>query len=561
MDETAARSVRAARSPGLAWAQRTFALHERSERVGAPVAEVLGKLEDETTRARVRARAQNEGGQTRRELLIAAGGLAVGTVMSQRSARAVARSLSGRSPKPRIAIVGAGLAGLRCAHLLWTQSKGAPVSSTVYEANPDRAGGRCWTLRDFFAGGLITEHGGSFLNSSQAAVRRLAATLDLKQEVVNGGDLPRGEEVFFIDGRVYSYADANADWHDVGFHAFRTAAKQLQSDAGATRLDRMSVPEWLDSTEIGSGSRFGKLMLANTVTENGGDPGDQSAQDLIYLLTGNSRSSLQPLPGDDERFHIVGGNDQLVSRMIGQLPRGTVRHDHQLVAVRERSDHAIRLVFDVSGRAVETVADLVVMALPFSTLRHVELKHSGLSQTKRHVIRTMGMGTNAKIHLELSHKTWPALGYSGATYGEWQRLACGWDDTVQLGPDASPALYLAFPGGRVGDVGLTGKAHGKAPPGDVAWALKELENVFPGTTVAYTGRAYEDHWAKDPWVRGAYSYYRVGQANTYGQLAGKTEGRFLFAGEHTSIDNIGFLDGAVETGERAARRLLHRVGR
>ena len=99
----------------------------------------------------------------------------------------------------------------------------------------------------------------------------------------------------------------------------------------------MSVPEWLDSTEIGSGSRFGKLMLANTVTENGGDPGDQSAQDLIYLLTGNPRSSLQPLPGDDERFHIVGGNDQLVSRMIAQLPPDTVRHGHVLVAIREHS--------------------------------------------------------------------------------------------------------------------------------------------------------------------------------------------------------------------------------
>jgi prepilin-type processing-associated H-X9-DG protein len=37
------------------------------------------------------------------------------------------------------------------------------------------------------------------------------------------------------------------------------------------------------------------------------------------------------------------------------------------------------------------------------------------------------------------------------------------------------------------------------------------------------------------------------------------EGRILFAGEHTSIANIGFLDGAVETGERAARRLLRRL--
>jgi monoamine oxidase len=229
------------------------------------------------------------------------------------------------------------------------------------------------------------------------------------------------------------------------------------------------------------------------------------------------------------------------------------------VAIREQADRAVRLVFDVSGRSVEVTADLVVLALPFSTLRDVELRHSRLSSRKRHVIRTMGMGTNAKIHLELSHKTWPVLGYSGATYGEWQRLACGWDDVVQLGPDASPALYLAFPGGRVGRTGITGKAHGAAPVRDVRWALSELENVFPGSSAAYTGRAYEDHWALDPWVHGAYSYYRVGQGNTYGQLAGAAEGRFLFAGEHTSINNIGFLDGAVETGERAARQVLSRV--
>src|SRR6202012_504660 len=449
---------------------------------------------------------------------VSAGGLAGGAVVAGHPAGALGRRLARAPAGPRVAGGGAGPAGLRCAHMLWTQSPGSPVTSTVYEAHPARAGGRCWTLRDFFSGGLITEHGGSFLNSNQSQVRRLATRLGLKQEVVDGGDLPSGEEVFFIDGRLYTDAEANADWHDVGSPAFRMAAKQLNSAAGAARLDRMSVPEWLDSTEIGSGSRFGKLMLANTVTENGGDPGDQSAQDLIYLLTGNSRASLQPLPGDDERFHIVGGNDQLVSRMIAHLPSGTVRHDHVLVAIRERADRAVQLVFDVSGKSVHVTADLVVLALPFSTLRDVELTHSGLSKQKRHVIRTMGMGTNAKIHLELSHKTWPALGYSGATYGEWQRLACGWDDVVQLGPDARPALYLAFPGGRVGATGLTG------------WALGELENVFPGTSAAYTGRAYEDHWALDPWVHGAYSYYRVGQANTYGQLAGAAEGRFLFAG-------------------------------
>jgi monoamine oxidase len=530
----------------MAEAQRLFALHDRSARTGIPVDELIGAA---------------GAGPTRRELLIGAGGLAAGAALAAAPSGALARALRHGPARPRVAIVGAGLAGLRCAHLLWTESPGAPVPTTVYEANPDRAGGRCWTLRGFFDGGLITEHGGSFINSDQIPIRRLARRLGLREEIVNGGDLPRGDEVFLIDRRLYTYPEANADWHDIGYPAFAAAAKEMSTAAGAARLDRMSVPEWLEHSRIGAHSRFGKLMLADTVTENGGDPSEQSALDLIVLLSGNPRSSLIPLPGDDERYHIVGGNDQIVSGMIGQLPPGTVRHDHVLVAVREHADRTIGLVFDVGGRTVERTADRVVLALPFSRLRHVDLRHSGLSNTKRRVIATMGMGTNAKIHLELSHKTWPALGYSGVIYGEWQRLACAWDDSVQLGPDAGPTLYLAFPGGRVGHTGLTGAAHGPAPTRDATWALKEIEPAFPGTIAAYTGRAYEDHWSRDPWVHGAYSYYRVGQAVSYGQLAGAREGRFLFAGEHTSIDNIGFLDGAVETGERAARELLRQLGR
>ncbi len=537
----------------MIWARRQYALNEHSARTGAPIEE-LG-----SDRARSPQGGRDASGPTRRELIGAAGAVAAGVTLGESAALALARQASRSSSKPRIAIVGAGLAGLRCGHLLWTVGSRAPIRTTLYEANPDRAGGRCWTLRGFFGGGLITEHGGSFLNSDQTPIRLLARRLGLRQEVVNGGDLPHGHEVFLIGDRVYTYAEANADWHDVGYRVFQAAAREMRTAAGTARLDRMSVSEWLDGTEVGSASRFGKLMMANTVTENGGDPDDQSALDLIVLLTGNRRSSLEPLPGDDERYQIIGGNDQLVSGMISELPTGTVRHGHKLVAIREQSDRSVRLVFDVGGRTVDVTADLVVLALPFSTLRHVELEHSGLSATKRRVIRTMGMGTNAKIHLELSDKTWPSLGYSGATYGEWQRLACGWDDTVQLGPNARPALYLAFPGGRVGRTGLTGRAHGRAPDRDVHWALGQLEHLFPGTTAAYTGRAYEDHWARDPWVHGAYSYYRVGQAANYGELAGATDGRFLFAGEHTSIDNIGFLDGAVATGERAAKRLLNRL--
>ncbi|HEX8714979.1 MAG TPA: NAD(P)/FAD-dependent oxidoreductase [Solirubrobacteraceae bacterium] len=538
----------------MAEARRTFALHREAELSGVPVDELRDR------RAESRRRLRGERLTTRREAIAAGAGVAAGAILAGNPAVSLARALT-RRPPARIAIVGAGLAGLRCAHMLWTANRREPIAATVYEANAERAGGRCWTLRGFFDGGLESEHGGAFLNSDQTAVRGLAALLGLKEEVVDGGDLPEGDEVFFVGGARYTLAEASADWASVGFRAFKAAAREQRTPAGEARLDAMSVPEWLDSTAIGAHSRFGKLMLANTVTENGGDPADQSALDLIELLSGNPRSSLVPLPGDDERFHIVGGNDQLVSRMIGQLPAGAVQHDQTLVAVRSNADRSVTLSFEASGVIDDVTADFVVLALPFSTLRDVDLSKSALSAAKRKVIQTMGMGTNAKVHVELSHKTWPALGFSGATYGEWHRLACAWDDSVPLGPDASPALLLGFPGGRVGATGLTGQAHDVAPIADVAFVLGEVERVFPGTSAAYTGRAYEDHWALDPWVKGAYSYYRVGQASSYGRLAAAAEVRFLFAGEHTSIANIGFLDGAVETGERAARRLLRRLGR
>src|SRR5258707_188492 len=81
-------------------------------------------------------------GVTRRQILGTGAAAAMTLAAGWSSA---ARALT---PAPRIVIVGAGLAGLRCAHSLWNRS--SPIASTVYDADTSHVGGRCWSLRGFF---------------------------------------------------------------------------------------------------------------------------------------------------------------------------------------------------------------------------------------------------------------------------------------------------------------------------------------------------------------------------------------------------------------------------
>ena len=538
-----------------------FATHAEAERRKLPVDEIAGERQERAaalSRHRELDREQDEERRlTRCRLLVeagAAGALVAG--FGARSARAAGST-------PRIAIVGAGLAGIRCAHMLWTG--GSRVASTVYEADTTHVGGRCWSLRGYFQNGLVGEHGGAFINHDETAIRSLAKNLGLKEEIVNGGDLSAGKEVYWFDGKPYTYDDANADWGSVGYPVFQGAYKQApwpqrynSSTTEGKRLDGVTIPDWLDQTGISSSSRFGRLMLANSVSEYGGDPSDQTALNLLYLLAWNSPNSLQPLPGYDEKYHIVGGNDQIVSQMVAQLPSGTIKQGYQLVALKDNGNKTYTLTFQVGPKTQQVTADHVVLALPFSTLRDVDLTHSNLSPLKMQAIQMLGMGQNAKIHVQVQKKTWPPLGYSGVSYTDWNAYCVAWDDSVPLGT-SGPAILLAFPGGSTGKNVLTGAAHGKAPKTDVSWFLNQIEPVFPGTTAAYSGLAWEDHWSVDPWHKGAYSYWRLGQYTTFSGYEGVQEGNVHFAGEHTDPEEQGFLNGAINTGERAASEVLHQT--
>jgi monoamine oxidase len=104
-------------------------------------------------------------------------------------------------------------------------------------------------------------------------------------------------------------------------------------------------------------------------------------------------------------------------------------------------------------------------------------------------------------------------------------------------------------------------AHGEAPPAAVDQALRLLDSVAPGARDAFTGRAWLDSWPDDPWSHGSYSTWGPGDATRYWGFVGLPEDGVHFAGEHTSTISQGYLNGAVESGERAAREVLRSVGR
>ena len=86
--------------------------------------------------------------------------------------------------------------------------------------------------------------------------------------------------------------------------------------------------------------------------------------------------------------------------------------------------------------------------------------------------------------------------------------------------------------------------------------LAAFERGVPGITDAFNGRSWLDAWVNDPWVRGSYAGFLPGQYTRYWGYLGLPEGRVHFAGEHTSTYSQGYLNGGVESGDRAAREVL-----
>ncbi len=459
-----------------------------------------------------------------------------------------------RKEKPKIVIVGAGLAGLTCAYRLFKSG----IKCKVFEAS-EKVGGRCFSIRGYFSDNQIAEHGGELIDSGHTEIKELAKEMGLRLENFIEIDKKEKKSFYVFNGQAYSYEEASKDWLDV-----YPKVKKDYEDAGyptlynkytkrGYELDHTSVRKWIDeSVPEGINSNFGRLLDVAYTTEYGAETNIQSALNIVYRLGSGGKEPFNIFGDSDEVYHIKNGNDQLPWRLYRSLPKGTVKFKTQLLSISKVKYDKYKLVFQSACKVASVLADIVVLAIPFSILKlSVNYDKAGFSELKKIAIDELAMGTNSKLNVQYTSRYWRRVN-NGATFSNIGYQS-SWEGS--RGQPGTNGILVNYTGGKTG-ASLNNEDYLKQY---VETFINRLDRVIPRRNSKWNGRAILDYWTGSPWSLGSYPYYKVGQYTRFSGIEGENEENCFFAGDQTSVNYQGYMNGAVESGERVSKEIIEKI--
>ncbi|MCC6621223.1 MAG: FAD-dependent oxidoreductase [Deltaproteobacteria bacterium] len=486
----------------------------------------------------------------------------------------------------RISIIGGGLAGLACADTLARNG----VVADVYEAHPERLGGRCLSDRLTFAP-QVAEVGGELIDNLHKTMIGYARELGLPLE-----DLEKapGAPTFFFGGQHYSEAEV-VDEYRVLVERMRP---DLQSLSGAPTyyahtpadaiLDHTDLATYLD-TRAPDLPLIRKVLGAAYMAEYGLELHEQSALNMLLFLHLDRASHFREFGVfSDERYHVKGGNDAIVKGLADRLP-GRV---HKGARMNGLSRDASGYHLSFTDASFNHTADAVVCTIPFSVLRGIALDDTslGISRDKRRAIDELGYGANAKTMIGFDRRRWTELGRDGLVYSDLEDVQNVWESNYSVG---APRGILTDYSSGARAVALQRSPSSPLPPAEptfgcggchagspyasqlnatgAAWVdaqaeafLADLDRVWPGVQAAASRGADDQlvvrrgHWLPQPLSKGSYTCYRPGQFTGIAGLEGEPAGGLKFAGEHADsfYEWQGFMEGACNSGIAAAQSLI-----
>lgn len=446
----------------------------------------------------------------------------------------MAEALSGVS----VVVAGAGLAGL-CAALDLARA-GADVQ--VLEAR-GRVGGRVLTAREGFVDAQHAEAGADMIDETHDQTRRLVKELGLTLVPILKGGF--GYVRTGADGKVrIASRSVSRGWSRLAdalsdhTRSYRLAEGRWDTPI-AVDLATRSVSQWLDDIHADDELRDTALGLRGFFLA---DP------DELSLLALTEQFANSVMPAESRMYRIAGGNDRLSAALAVVLGE-RVRLGCELVAVSQRG-RRVRASVKSGRQTSQLQADYLVIALPATLLRRVPITPA-LPPRQHEAIARLKYGRGTKTLIQYPRRFWRSPGRSRA-FGSPLAFGAVWDANEEQRGRAGILALLA--GGSASDATAD-----TITKDGVAGLTRSLEWLGSRNTAAIASAYFR--WESDTWARGGYAMFDPTFDPALRGWLAQPFGRIFFAGEHTSIAWQGYMNGAVESGRRAAAEVAaaHRL--
>jgi len=444
-----------------------------------------------------------------------------------------------------VAVVGAGLAGLVAARDL----RRAGASVAVLEAR-DRVGGR--TLNHDLGDGKVVEVGGQWVGPTQRRLLALARELDVATFPTHNA----GENLVEWEGDLRRYTGAiprinAAVLADVAQAQFRLdrMAREVPLEAPwtapkAARWDAQTFETWLRGNLVSKAARTAFEIGTEAVWAQ--EPGDLSLLHvLFYAHSAGGFDALFDTEGGAQQDRFVGGS-QLLSLRLAQELGDAIALEAPVRSI-EHGDGGITAHAD--GTAVR--ARRAILAIPPTLCARIAYDPP-LPGHRDQLTQRVAQGTVAKCMAIYDEPFWRAQGLTGQATSTDGPVRVTFDNSP---PDGSPGVLLGFLEGRFA------RRAGLMSPGERReQVVGSFARLF-GPRAARPDGYVERLWAEEEWTRGCYGCAMpTGAWTEYGTALRAPIGPLHWAGAETATVWSGYMDGAVQSGERAAAEALSGLG-